>query len=193
MDFKTRLKELRRQNGMIQQQLGDRIDKTKGTISAYETGVLMPSFEVIKELADVFNVSVDYLIGRTDTKFNTIKDNSIVKINIATSAKLNAPQYTDYKKVYAGNLNDKEYFYVRVDDNSMSSANIPADSLVLIEKPNYINNDIVCAIFEDEIYIRKYSEKNNMIVLDASNSDTIIEKSHKINVLGKVVKIEIEL
>ena len=63
MDFGSRLKELRRQSGMTQQQLADRIGVTKSVISFYELRERSPSPEVLAKLAYVFHVSTDYLLG----------------------------------------------------------------------------------------------------------------------------------
>ena len=63
MDFGSRLKELRRQNGLTQQQLADRIGVTKSVISFYELRERSPSPEVLAKLAYVFHVSTDYLLG----------------------------------------------------------------------------------------------------------------------------------
>ena len=63
MDFGSRLKELRKQNGLTQQQLADRIGVTKSVISFYELRERSPSPEVLAKLAYVFHVSTDWLLG----------------------------------------------------------------------------------------------------------------------------------
>lgn len=63
MDFGSRLKELRRQNGLTQQQLADRIGVTKSVISFYELRERSPSPDVLAKLSYVFHVSTDYLLG----------------------------------------------------------------------------------------------------------------------------------
>ena len=59
-----RLKELREKEGITQVELAELIDKRSATISFYETGRRNPSIEVLDELADLFDVSTDYLMGR---------------------------------------------------------------------------------------------------------------------------------
>lgn len=63
MDFGKKLKELRKQNRLTQQQLGDRIGVTKSVISFYELQERSPSPEVLIKLAGVFHVSADFLLG----------------------------------------------------------------------------------------------------------------------------------
>lgn len=63
MDFGSRLKELRRQNGLTQQQLADRLGVTKSVVSFYELRERSPSPEVLAKMSYVFHVSTDYLLG----------------------------------------------------------------------------------------------------------------------------------
>lgn len=65
-DFGKRLSELRKQNHMTQQVLSERLCVTKATVSAYETGVRLPSFDVLIKIAYIFHVSTDYLLGISD-------------------------------------------------------------------------------------------------------------------------------
>ena len=66
--FKNRLKELRGEKGLTQRELADLINLSSSTIAMYETGQRMPDPEILQKLADVFGVTTDYLLGRTDIK-----------------------------------------------------------------------------------------------------------------------------
>ena len=62
----TRLKQLRSENGLTQEQVGKLLYVNQSMYSRYESGELdIPSAALIK-LADFYNVSVDYILGRTD-------------------------------------------------------------------------------------------------------------------------------
>lgn len=63
VDFGERLKKLRLQEKLTQQQLADRVGVTKSVISYYELQERYPSPEIIIKLAFVFHVSADYLLG----------------------------------------------------------------------------------------------------------------------------------
>ncbi|GHV34579.1 transcriptional regulator [Synergistales bacterium] len=65
-NFSQRLATLRRDRKLSLQQLGDAIGKTNQAISLFEKGRGLPSFEVLCHLADYFDVSIDYLVGRSD-------------------------------------------------------------------------------------------------------------------------------
>lgn len=69
MDFGNKLKELRMQAGMTQQQLATLVGVTKSVISFYELRERSPSPDVLVKLARIFHVSTDYLLGidKSDT------------------------------------------------------------------------------------------------------------------------------
>ena len=60
------MKELRKKKGISQLRLAMELNTTQNTISRYETGEREPGITELIKIADYFNVSVDYLIGRTD-------------------------------------------------------------------------------------------------------------------------------
>ena len=61
-----RLKELRKARGISQLKLAMDIDTSQNTISRYETGEREADYAMLIRLADYFQVSVDYLLERTD-------------------------------------------------------------------------------------------------------------------------------
>lgn len=61
-----RLKELRKKKGVSQLRMATDLNTTQNTISRYETGEREPGVAELIKIADYFNVSVDYLIGRTE-------------------------------------------------------------------------------------------------------------------------------
>ena len=68
MTFSTRLKKLRKEKGLNQEQLADKLNKSKSSISSYESGRRTPDIVALQEIAGFFNVSVDYLLGNSDIR-----------------------------------------------------------------------------------------------------------------------------
>jgi len=66
--FSHRLKELRKEKGITQEDLGKIVSVGKSTISQYESRISRPDHEIFNMIADYFNVSTDYLYGRTDIR-----------------------------------------------------------------------------------------------------------------------------
>lgn len=61
-----RIKELREEKGLSQSEVAKAIGGTQSNLAKWEKGSVQPGAEFIKKLADFFNVSADYLLGRTD-------------------------------------------------------------------------------------------------------------------------------
>ena len=59
-----RLRELRKENKMSQETLGKILGVTKVSVSGYENGTRTPSLETFCILADIFETTTDYLLGR---------------------------------------------------------------------------------------------------------------------------------
>lgn len=64
----AQIKQLRLAAGMTQRELAQRINVGNTTLSQYENGARVPSDEVKLKIAMVFGVSVDYLLGATDSR-----------------------------------------------------------------------------------------------------------------------------
>ncbi len=64
--FAQRLRELRTSRKLSQQDLADIVGKTQQAVNLWEKGENEPGYETLKKLADLFSVTVDYLLGRTD-------------------------------------------------------------------------------------------------------------------------------
>lgn len=87
MGFSSKLKKLRLQHNLTQEELGKKINVTKVSISGYENGNRTPDMDTMARLADVFSVSVDFLMDRTETSstnqttpdWATVKDKRDIK------------------------------------------------------------------------------------------------------------------
>lgn len=57
-----KIRELRRKNGLSQEELADKLNVSRQAVSKWETGAAVPTTETLVELADYFGVSLDYLL-----------------------------------------------------------------------------------------------------------------------------------
>jgi len=74
------IQDLRKQNNLNQSQLADKIGVSLTQLQRYENKGVQPPADVLKKLADTFNVSIDYLVyGDTEQKAQqSIKDNELL-------------------------------------------------------------------------------------------------------------------
>lgn len=63
---KNRLKELREQKGVTQLRMSFDLNINQNTISRYESGTRQADYDALVKLADYFDVSIDYILYRTD-------------------------------------------------------------------------------------------------------------------------------
>lgn len=63
-----KIRELRIEKGYTLKQLGEMLNLGESTISMYENGKRTPDYDTLTKIAEIFNVSTDYLLGRTDQR-----------------------------------------------------------------------------------------------------------------------------
>jgi len=64
----NRIKELRKELNLKQEQLGKMLNVQRAVVSKYETGRVSLNAETLHKLCDIFNVSSDYILGRTEQR-----------------------------------------------------------------------------------------------------------------------------
>lgn len=65
--FHIKIKELRNEKKLTQQEVSDYLGITRPAYTAYESGKRQPDFETLQKLATLFNVTTDFLLGRNHT------------------------------------------------------------------------------------------------------------------------------
>ena len=111
MDNKNNLKQIRNSKNLLQTKVAMDLSITQETVSSYETGRVLPSSDMLIRLADYYNTSVDYLLGRTkyDMPIDRIKPNNISDKDIVILNKINNLSNDNKSKIeaYIDGLTDK--------------------------------------------------------------------------------------
>ena len=90
MSFGEKIKELRKKNNLSQAELADKIGVTQKTICNYENGTRFPKGQkIINGFADIFDVSIDYLLDDTDIDEDEKNIKNKYKDKFISSAKEN--------------------------------------------------------------------------------------------------------
>ena len=71
--FGERLKELRKESELTQKELADKLSISSSAVAMYERGNREPSFEIMEEIADLFNVDMNFLLGKSQERNATQK------------------------------------------------------------------------------------------------------------------------
>lgn len=106
------LKGLRAKRGITQEELGKRIGVTTSMVGMYETNVRKPSFDVLIKIAEYFDCTTDFLLGRTDNPHEhslSGKINATSKVtgnmNISSNQQNAASGLEDWTKVIENAIN----------------------------------------------------------------------------------------
>lgn len=83
--FTARLQQMRKKRNLNQEELAQKSKLASTAISHFESGSRKPSFENLRKLADALEVSIDYLMGRTD--------------NISSSQAIDVEIFRDYENL----------------------------------------------------------------------------------------------
>lgn len=81
MEFKDRLKALRKEKRLTQVKLGEMLNYGYTAIANYESGRNQPSIPDLKKIASIFNVSMDYLLGVNDIRHPYVIDDDTAEFN----------------------------------------------------------------------------------------------------------------
>ncbi len=73
-DFGLRIQQLRVSRNLSQSALGKKINRSKSVVCAYENNTATPPLEVLVQLATIFNVSLDYLVGIDKNEMVSVSD-----------------------------------------------------------------------------------------------------------------------
>lgn len=75
MNFSERLMNLRKEKGLSQEELAEKLDVTRQTISKWELGVSTPEMEKLIQMSNLFGISVDELISKNETNASENRSN----------------------------------------------------------------------------------------------------------------------
>lgn len=110
----NRIKFLREELNMTQQELADKLDGAKSTVAMYEKGDRKPSMEVLLKLSEIFDCSIDYILGKSNIRNPENTELDKLQIGLSTKDYSNISdeqikQIEDFAKfVLKDNKKDKE-------------------------------------------------------------------------------------
>lgn len=159
MEFSTRLKLLRKEKGFTQSDVARMVFIDKTAVSKWELGLNFPNQNIQTRLADLFGVSVDYLLGRTDIRnanlsppAETIVDMPIVgSVRAGMDGNIVSDDTGDTRRIAAAALHGRpdEYFLLRVRGDSMYPEVMDGDC-VLVRKMDSVESGSMAVVLYDE-------------------------------------------
>lgn len=94
-----RLKELRFEHKITQQEMASKLGISRSTLAGYESENKQPSYDILLKISNVFNISTDYLLGSSN---NTLSDSNIESSSVIISDEdlLSSPEEKRLLKAY---------------------------------------------------------------------------------------------
>ncbi|MCX7780346.1 MAG: XRE family transcriptional regulator [Negativicutes bacterium] len=202
-----RLKNLRENRGLTQTQVAEQLQMSRVNYNRYEKGEREPDNATLARLADFFGISVDYLLGRTDTSFTDFFPDAIladlsnfVPVPIVGTVKagpngLAYAEHLGYEYVDKEDINGSKHIFLQVKGDSMTGEGIlPGDLALVKEQPEVYSGDLAVVIVdgvEPEGRLKRVHFKGDSIVLQAANPaypPEIFtgEERKKVRIVGKV-------
>jgi len=172
--LRERLKALRTQRNVTQEQLADIIGVERSSIGKYEgkQGII-PSVDVLHAIADYFNVSTDYLLGRDYMSPQTKQAHrvpvyGVIPAGIPMEA---IEDIIDYEEIPTDmTAGGKEFFALKIRGNSMSPDYLE-DDVVIYQKAETCDNGDECAVIVngEEATFKKVVIKRDGVFLQPLN------------------------
>lgn len=211
MELKHRIRELREEHHLSGEELGKMVGCSKSAIGNYEQGLRTPKPEILQALADVFNVDMDYLMGRNDIKRRIMFNSSgkeyhasttSVTINVVGRVAAGLPieaveNIIDTEEIPESLAMTGEFFGLKIHGNSMEPRICDGDVVIVRQQNDADSGDIIIALINGDDAtckrLRKYRDGIELISINPSYEPMFFSQkdisSKPVTIIGKVVEL----
>ena len=202
MKFNSILQNLRADKGVSQQVVADFLGVTKQAYSLYELGKRNPDNEMLYKISEYFDVSLDFLLGKSNIKNISLLENAIkipVLGYVAAGIPIDAIEdIIDYEELdpseFDGNYN---YFGLKIKGDSMMPRIHDGDVVIVRQQPDIESGDvaIVCVNGDEATCKQVKKHPEGISLIPYNNSYEVKFYTNKeietlpITILGKVVEL----
>lgn len=210
MNLGSRIKELRTEKRMTQAELGRVIGVTKVSISGYENNTRQPDNSILLKLAGYFNVSTDYLLGKSNNKLSLSNGSAPVNFSVAKQSipvygmiHAGEPTFADQYIIGETPITDKiidkygrdNLFALQVNGDSMSRVIAPG-FIAVFAKDCEVENGDICAVLVDgeNATLKRFKETSRAVILEPDSFNPVYKPiifpktgEQNFRILGKYV------
>ena len=210
----NKIKSLRKQHNMTQDELGAKITATKSMISLWENGRRKVDTVNLQRIANVFNVTTDYLLGRSSTTNDSKSEINYaipltggVRIPVLGSIVAGIPNtavadYDEWIEISQSLAMRGEYFALRIKGDSMEPTLFDSDIVVIRQQPDVEDGEIAAvSIAGNEATIKRIYHRSDGIDIVGDNVRAfprMFYSNHDIatlpvRIMGKAVEVRRDL
>lgn len=190
-----RLKMLRKKENLTQREIAEKLGVSQATYSRWENEQLQMDYAALLQISDFFNVTADYLLGRSPKKSNTptgavsipvYGDVGLVKNKLF----LELTGYTYISKKFAG---EHKYFGIEVTDDGFAPRILKGDTVIVRRQSKCKSGDTVVLITADKMLTVKriFKHKYGIILTEPCSEPTFLSRDDivtgPVRIIGKVV------
>ena len=193
-----KMKQIRKERGMTQKRVADALGISQNTYSYWETGRNKVDNESLRKLSQLFEVSVDYLLGNklTDKKSDGVLVPILGRVEAGIPVEA-VEDVLDYEEIPAKLAETGEFFALQIKGMSMEPKFSEGDVVIVRAQADCDNGDIaVVMVNGEEATIKRIKKRSEGIMLIPSNPDfepmfyTNEEiRSLPVSIIGKVVEL----
>jgi repressor LexA len=196
--LKERLKRLRKENALTQSQFAGRLGVTQQAVAKWEAGLSVPEPHLLLPIAEIFHVSVDYLLGNKNGFLERLLpcgDFASVPVMGTVKAGFGRDAFEDLQGAHPADVRDPEnYFYLTVQGDSMEPY-IHAGDLALVRRQNVLQNGELGVVIlgSGEGTLKRFFIEDNKVLLKSFNPSVLPlvlsgADLETLFILGKVVE-----
>ena len=195
----NRLRFLRNEKGESLEKIANYLNVTIQTISNYETEKREMTPETIIKLAEYFNVTTDFLLGKELN--NNIKNKKICMLPVYGRIAAGQPNWAE--ECIEGRIpvdadlmdivNPEECFFLKVNGESMNKE-VKNGSYALIRKTDVVENGDIAVVLVNgfDATLKKFTRQGDLIILEPMSTDSsfttqVYDKDTEIKILGKYI------
>ena len=174
--FSTRFHDLRAEHKLTQQALADRLGISKSSVNMYERGEREPGIPALEAIADLFNVDMNYLLGKSDIPRSCPEEGDLIpfapthRIPILGRIRAGLPLYAEehvegytFTELNGG----AEYFALRVTGDSMNAARIGDGDTLIVRRQETVDNGQIAVVMvgDDEATVKRFFCSGHSVTL----------------------------
>src|SRR5690625_3864907 len=201
------IKKYRLRNGMNQEDLAEKLNTTKQSISRYENGERKTDQDILFNLADIFGVSINDFFPAFDETGNIVSRYNYLPTSISAGIPTGVDAFEEFEQIelpdvvmgkYAGNGN---IIITKINGESMNKI-IPHDSLIAVRPVSTIHDlktgDIVVYRKDGEYAVKRLVIYDDKWIFKPESTDDrfyddVIYKDADVKIKGKVVLYIVEV
>lgn len=214
--FGERLKELRRSRGLLQKELAGQLGVSRNTLASWEAGYRTPEMAAAQRLADYFQVSLDYLLGRSEINAVAAEAPSSYRPPGVTADETGESPEAVRRAAVLSDLPQAESslgpvtiegylplpvppdeagdcFFWRVQGDSMTGARIHPGDLVLVRRQGEVEDgEIALVLLHGKPTLQRLYRANGRWLLqpDNPNERPVLASQEQVKLIGKVIHVQ---